>query len=64
MIVTNWCEGCDWSCDGAAKAERIIDILEKAELITAPSLYIYEASNVMSRLTRWGLAFKIILGKR
>lgn len=32
---------------GRPKQKKIIDILEKAELIIAPSLYIYEASNVM-----------------
>lgn len=32
---------------GRPKQKKIIDILEKAEWIIAPSLYIYEASNVM-----------------
>ncbi|MDN5313303.1 MAG: hypothetical protein PWQ68_2277, partial [Thermoanaerobacteraceae bacterium] len=32
---------------GRPKQQQIIDILEKAEWIIAPSLYIFEASNVM-----------------
>ncbi|MDI3481653.1 MAG: hypothetical protein PWQ97_1308 [Tepidanaerobacteraceae bacterium] len=32
---------------GRPKQKKIINILEKAEWVIAPSLYIYEASNVM-----------------